>query len=304
MNGLPPIPEELICSLPTDVLPGGMAMVKLVDWTLLQVSPGLSSLMGFRDRKALKEAVAGSLWGLIDEGDRSGVRTALDRLLQAGGRTRVECRLVRRSCPPLWVTLCAGLVRSQDWGVYLHCFFLDLTNLRRTEAELAEQCRVLTEKSRREAMTGLLNKEAFREDVKRCLAEAGPGDSCALLVVDLDDFKHVNDCFGHTFGDRVLQTFAAILVETFGTQVLCGRYGGDEFVVFLPKATPADVERTIRSFYRSLRCRRKEDLHFRCSIGVSCATGSVSYGQLFDRADTALYDAKHQGKNRYVMAAL
>lgn len=304
VDNLPHIPEGLICSHPTDVLPGGMAAVDLQERTLIQVSSGLVSLTGARDREALHTTAGGSLGGLLYEGDRAGVRAALERQIPRKGRVRVECRLLRQECPPLWVTLCAGLVRNPEWGVYLQCFFLDLTDLRRTEAELAERCRLLTEKSRREAMTGLLNKEAFREDVKRCLAEAGPQDTCALLVADLDDFKYVNDRYGHTFGDRVLQTFAAILSETFGPQVLCGRYGGDEFVVFLPQATPAEVEGAIRSFYRGLRCRRKEDLPFRCSVGAAWAVGSVGYGQLFDRADSALYEAKHQGKNRFVVAPL
>lgn len=297
------IPDRLVHANATSILPGGMAAVDLETLELLRVSPGLAALTGYACPEALCSASGDSLRGLFTDTDRPCVRASLEHMLQADSRAKVECRLVCREGPPIWVTLCAGLVRSAEWGVYLECFFLDLTDLKRTEAELAARCRILMEKNRRESMTGLLNKEAFRDDVKRYLSSVGEKSAYALLVIDLDDFKCINDRFGHTFGDQVLQSFSSILKNSFGPNALCGRYGGDEFVVFLQDTPLALVASALKEFYRLLHCRRKEDLPFQCSTGAACGTGCVNYGLLFDRADTALYEAKHMGKNRYVVVA-
>lgn len=146
-------------------------------------------------------------------------------------RIKAEYRLLRRSLPPLWVTLCAGLVDTEALGIHLECFLLDLSDLRRAEAELSERCQTLAEQARRETMTGLLNKDAFRLDVRTYLSAAGPEETYALLVTDLDDFKRFNDRYGHTFGDQVLlalcrhpvpQFWARCPVRTVWGRRVCG----------------------------------------------------------------------------------
>ena len=298
------IPEELIWDTATEVLPGGMAAVSIQDYRLFRVSTGLADLLGYAGPEEVLEASDAWLHGLVLSQDWECVLSTLERSIPLSGKARMECRLRGRDGQSVWVTLCAGLVRRVDIGVYLECFFLDLTDLRRVEAELTERCRILTEKTRRECMTGLLTKEAFREDVKSWLAEAGPSASYALLVIDLDDFKRINDRFGHNFGDRVLLAFSAMVTDCFGPGALCGRYGGADFV-FCPRAPPAEtVPAALKEFYRRLRCRRRGDLPFQCSTGAACGRGSVNFGLLFDRADTALYEAKRKGKNRYVAVSM
>ncbi|MFQ8759727.1 MAG: GGDEF domain-containing protein [Intestinimonas sp.] len=132
---------------------------------------------------------------------------------------------------------------TEALGVHLECFLLDLSDLRRAEAELSERCQTLTEQARREAMTGLLNKDAFRLDVRTYLSAAGPEETYALLVTDLDDFKRFNDRYGHTFGDQVLLAFAAILSRSFGPGALCGRYGETSLWSFCPGPLPGPLRR-------------------------------------------------------------
>ena len=283
----------------SDILPGGQAAVHLSDRRLLSASGGLAELLGYDGGPQLC-AAAEYLAGLVLPGDLPCVSKAMKQLIPVEGRVRIECRLVRRDGPPVWVTLCAGLAQGPE-EPYLQCWFLDLTDLRRTERELAERCRLLTEKSRREPMTGLLNKDGFREDARAYLAEVGRQVPYALLVLDLDDFKCINDRFGHTYGDQVLQAFSAAMVDSFGPKAICGRYGGDEFMVLLRATPPEEVPAALRSFYRALRCRRKEDRPFQCSIGAVTARGGMNLGILFDLADTALYDAKRKGKNRFMV---
>ena len=285
----------------SDILPGGTAAAALPDWSLLRLSPGLLALTGWESAEALIQASGGALYDLFCPEDRPCILAALESLLASAGRIKAEYRLLRRSLPPLWVTLCAGLVDTEALGVHLECFLLDLSDLRRAEAELSERCQTLTEQARREAMPGLLNKDAFRLDVRTYLSAAGPEETYALLVTDLDDFKRFNDRYGHTFGDQVLLAFAAILSRSFGPGALCGRYGGDEFVVFLPGTAPRTAEEALHVLYRNLKCRRKGDPMFQCSVGAACGKGPAEYSRLFDRADAALYRAKRAGKNRFQM---
>ena len=146
----------------SDILPGGTATAALPDWSLLRLSPGLLALTGWESAEALIQASGGALYDLFCPEDRPCILAALESLLASAGRIKAEYRLLRRSLPPLWVTLCAGLVYTEALGIHLECFLLDLSDLRRAEAELSERCQTLAEQARRETMTGLLNKDAFR----------------------------------------------------------------------------------------------------------------------------------------------
>lgn len=295
------IPEQMIHEIATDILPGGTATVSLGDWRLLRVTPGLAAFAGRENPEELTRAAEGSFLGLFPLEERPQIESELLRLMTHGGTSRLGCWFSRPGNEPAWVTLCVGLTRAREGEVCLECFFLDLAGLGAAEAELTQRCRELTERSRREAMTGLLNKEAFREDVTGWLEKMGPEETCAFLVADLDDFKQVNDRWGHTFGDRVLMTFVGMLIDSFPHKALLGRYGGDEFMVFLRDVPPDAVEAVIEELYQKLRCRRKDDLLFQCSVGAVWTRGPATYGSLFEVADAALYRAKRMGKNRYVV---
>ena len=133
----------------SDILPGGTAAAALPDWSLLRLSPGLLALTGWESAEALIQASGGALYDLFCPEDRPCILAALESLLASAGRIKAEYRLLRRSLPPLWVTLCAGLVDTEALGVHLECFLLDLSDLRRAEAELSERCQTLTEQARR-----------------------------------------------------------------------------------------------------------------------------------------------------------
>lgn len=160
--------------------------------------------------------------------------------------------------------------------------------------------RELFAQSERDTLTGLYHRGAVVKYVKRRLAERTdlPG---AFLMIDIDNFKGINDRYGHPAGDLVLQEIAKILREYFGDLDIVGRLGGDEFVVF--------------SDHRSLRRKSGEILtalcervkHIRvqgktcvsCSIGVTLARHGSTYEQIYQQADEALYQTKEKGKNGF-----
>ncbi len=138
-------------------------------------------------------------------------------------------------------------------------------------------------------------------------------ESGALLIIDLDNFKGVNDTYGHAVGDKVLAGVADKMRETFRQQDYLGRIGGDEFAVYLAfSETVKDEERSniIRSraaYFGSVVGKISEenglDRATSCSIGIAIEPQhGMNYEELFNNADKALYLAKDAGKNQYYLA--
>jgi diguanylate cyclase (GGDEF)-like protein len=149
-------------------------------------------------------------------------------------------------------------------------------------------------------LTELFNRRAFVELAERELARARrAGSACAVLMMDLDHFKRVNDQFGHQAGDRVLREFAAIAKQNVRTEDVVGRYGGEEFCAVLPGV---DRQRALEIAERVRQAVSRRPLGglprvTTVSIGMSAA-GTMTLDQAIARADEALYLAKQQGRNR------
>lgn len=156
-------------------------------------------------------------------------------------------------------------------------------------------------------LTGLLNKEGMKNSVSNYLDSISPKlDRCALLLIDADGFKDINDTFGHLFGDAVLTDMGLAIEGNFRDSDLKGRIGGDEFVVLFRNLRSTDVlEDRCEALIRNLS-RTYEDnghsLNFSISIGAALYPDhGTNYTELFRRADRALYEAKGNGKNQLVL---
>ncbi len=164
-----------------------------------------------------------------------------------------------------------------------------------------EDSEELVHKSQTDLLTGLLNKVSFEERCDEYLVRKMPGAKCTMFIFDLDDFKHINDNYGHQTGDRVLKLFSEILQGYFHPDDLIGRIGGDEFMVLVLGDMPDGyVERRCRSVLHELKTTSVDDATgITCSIGIAEDTGRITFKQLYERSDKALYKAKEGGKARY-----
>ena len=162
----------------------------------------------------------------------------------------------------------------------------------------------LERRSQRDSLTDLYNKEAFQEKVRRCLpVSKESGKESALLFVDLDNFKALNDTLGHMTGDKALAAVGKILSSVFRNADAVGRFGGDEFCVFV-RGIPRNVLRKrVESLRTALRLHFEENgqhVDLSSSIGVYLFDGNESsYEEALQRADQALYRAKQSGKDRF-----
>ena len=160
--------------------------------------------------------------------------------------------------------------------------------------------RILAERASRDALSGLLNRETATSYIENYLKTKSPDENCALFIIDLDNFKQVNDSFGHQAGDRIIQQTAGILSRCFRATDIVGRLGGDEFFALLSgKITKEIVREKAQSICEQLQFSIGSSVEVRVtsSVGAYLASGSVSFETLYARADSALYEAKANGKN-------
>jgi diguanylate cyclase len=169
--------------------------------------------------------------------------------------------------------------------------------------ELRAQLGALRSEALTDPLTGLHNRRGLERELEQLYLERPDGiEGCAVLLADIDHFKHVNDTYGHLFGDQIIRAAAQALVGAIKGRDIAVRFGGEEFLLLLP-GTPLDGARAfaeqIRLAFGRLRVRRSGEYvdHITISIGVAAPVRGESIEQAIDRADRALYDAKQAGRN-------
>jgi diguanylate cyclase (GGDEF)-like protein/PAS domain S-box-containing protein len=153
-----------------------------------------------------------------------------------------------------------------------------------------------------DALTSLPNRSHFNARIDQEIAALTPGRSLAVLCLDLDRFKEVNDLFGHTAGDKVLQSVASRVSAVLGERQMMARLGGDEFAILMPDvANPAAASRLAETILETLSASDgAPESHIATSIGIAlCPDDAMDRQSLLIHADTALYRAKTEGRNTH-----
>lgn len=164
--------------------------------------------------------------------------------------------------------------------------------------------------SQRDALTGLYNRAEWTRQLAAQHRWLGRyGDPFAVLMIDIDLFKKVNDTYGHAAGDAVLVAVAQVLLASARDLDVVGRLGGEEFGVLLPRTEPVAARRAAERLRQMLADAethwKQQPLRVTVSVGVALATDAdESPEQLVERADLALYQAKRAGRNRVVVARM
>ncbi|HVY81588.1 MAG TPA: GGDEF domain-containing protein [Steroidobacteraceae bacterium] len=151
-------------------------------------------------------------------------------------------------------------------------------------------------------LTHLANRRAFERQAQALQCRRGSLAGCALLFIDVDHFKRINDCHGHEVGDRVLGGVAELLRETSDVRSMVARFGGDEFVVLLTNTTEQvarDAGEELRRVVaqHSVRIRGGVELRVTVSIGIAMAGEREAIHALVSRADAAMYRSKRNGRD-------
>lgn len=206
----------------------------------------------------------------------------------------------------LYGTLCFAdrLARERSFTEGEKTFVRLLVQWISGELERQRLLEKMTELARTDELTQVANRRVLIERIENEVDRSERyGGELSLLILDIDDFKDVNDRFGHLLGDEVLRTLASLLEETSREPDVVGRYGGEEFGVVLPQTGldegVALAERVIERVRDEQFERNGETLSITCSVGVAELSESESNGEeLLRRADDALYRAKKRGRDR------
>lgn len=169
-------------------------------------------------------------------------------------------------------------------------------------ARLAEAHRALAEKARRDDMTGMLNREAFFADVETARREAEAG---TLLIIDADNFKSINDRFGHLVGDVALLEISTAICRAVRDGDIVGRIGGEEFGVFLAGADHREALRVAERLRREVaaadfRPTKEARMLLSVSVGGAMHRRASNLSDLLREADRRLYEAKQRGRNQVI----
>ena len=220
--------------------------------------------------------------------------------LQDGQTRHTEDWFLRKDGGGFPVLLTVTPVAGSGAGAGAVVVFHDISERRRMETELRTQATT-------DALTGLPNRRHFLAEMERELGriQRRPGQAAAVLMLDLDHFKLVNDGYGHAVGDVVLKHFAGMLTDSLRSSDLVGRIGGEEFSVLLPDSSLEQAcllaERLRRQVADATVYSSDLELHYTVSIGVTKVGADDRSGDgALARADAALYSAKENGRNRVI----
>lgn len=273
-----------------DRAPIGMALIAN-DGVLLRANEALAAMVG----RTVPELAGESLFRLVHPDDRE---EAIERALTALSRSDnepIEVRFVRGDGRTSWARVTSTVIHDED-GIPQHTIahIEDVTE-QRTAREQLEQA------AAHDPLTGLLNRAGFANRVAE-VAQSCSARSAALLIIDLDGFKNVNDTHGHAAGDELLELIARRLVDSVRITDLVARLGGDEFAIYQPDAADAAVvvalgER-VRATLATPFTLRVGTVSISGSVGVALLDGAVTLSRALATADAASYTAKRSGGDR------
>ena len=211
-----------------------------------------------------------------------------------------ELRVKNKEKGYIWLKMVVVFVpnKSKDAVEKVYVMFKDINEQKNKEIEYMYKARI-------DSLTGIGNREYTESLIKQFLEESSNNKGVYVLI-DVDDFKLINDTFGHIAGDEVLKRTAKAIKETVSENDIIGRFGGDEFVVFFKncednksaKTKVSDIVKSIEHTYSE----GKKSMNVRCSAGATIATNTnCSLEELYKIADDNLYEAKRAGKNTFTI---
>lgn len=212
----------------------------------------------------------------------------------------IEYRRVDQNGTIMWVKAATNLVLDDVTGD-----IKGFTYIKNIDVEKKKQIE-LRNKAERDSLTSLYNKGTTGKKIDEYLFE-NPGSKNALFIIDIDNFKQVNDHFGHTFGDVVLCELSERLKSIFRSDDVIGRVGGDEFIAFVKnvnddRAVNLKAAEICKAFQSSYKSNDWTTCAVSGSVGVArCPAHGQSFQDLYKNADVALYASKIKGKNCYTV---
>ena len=237
---------------------------------------------------------------IIYDDDKEALSQILERAREGTSSSELEIRLRKAGGGYIWTSVSTTIICGEDGNpVKAIGKIADIDERKREHEKLISS-------AQRDPLTRLYNKVAVESYIRSCLRATDVTIRHALMIIDVDNFKGVNDSLGHLFGDAVLAEISTKLRTLFRSTDILGRFGGDEFVVFLKNVGDNDKiaqkAKAVCDIFRETYTGGNRDYKISGSVGISVYPehGKTFY-ELFKEADMALYEAKDRGKDGFVI---
>ncbi len=222
----------------------------------------------------------------------------LDKFSEGIADSEFEIRLKKKDEGYIWTNISITLISDETGNPVKIIGKISDIDIRMREREK------LIYDTQRDPFTKLYNKTTAESYIRSYLRMSASDQRHALMIIDIDDFKAVNDSLGHLFGDNVLTGISSKLRALFRSSDIIGRFGGDEFIVFLKNVGSnekiAEKAQKVCDIFRDTYTGEKKDYKISGSVGISVfPDDGKTFPDLFRKADTALYDAKSHGKDGF-----
>jgi diguanylate cyclase (GGDEF)-like protein/PAS domain S-box-containing protein len=283
-----------------ELAPMPVVVTRLTDNTVVYINRKAATSFGFPQDQAAGR-LAPSYW--VHPEQRA---VLIEKLKRDGAVSDLEAQLRDDKGREFWAYISASLVDQPD-GPVAFVAFNDISERKQIEHQMMELQLALRDQATRDPLTGLFNRRYLDETLERELARARrEGHPVAVVMIDLDHFKRINDTYGHRAGDQMLQAFAAILQEDSRTDDVACRHGGEEFLMLMPcmslEMAWERSEQWRRRFKETKVVFGDFTLEATASFGVA---GYPYHGKTPDDlvhcADQALYLSKQRGRNRVTL---
>ena len=262
------------------------------------VSPGLVQMIGCENEEDFRVLTGNTFRGFVHPEDREHVLAEIRKQSAATGSDKVTYRIICKNGEVRWLEDWGNLIVDSNGDEWFYVVVLDITDkivTRENLKQLAEH----------DGLTGVYNRETAMRQVIEMRAH-GTG-KCSVILIDVDDFKGINDTYGHPFGDEVLKHLARFLDDALRQSDVVARMGGDEFAAFVVGLGDGD---RLRYLVKRINELAFADFNSEAligkkvtpsvSIGVACAEDlATTVSELYSHSDEALYKTKSKGKNGY-----
>ncbi len=214
----------------------------------------------------------------------------------------VEYRIQTKNGSYLWFYDRGKVTKRDEKGkpLFLAGIVFDISERKKLERDLERQNKILSEQSSRDSLTSLYNHRAIHENLRVMLQNTKRVDPLSIMMIDLDNFKKINDTQGHIFGDCVLVETAKIILAHARKDDISGRYGGEEFLVIMPNTPLEEALKRAESIRKAIEKHYEHaDFDLTISCGIKTYEGET-IADFIHAADVNLYQAKREGKNRVI----
>ncbi|MCH1981636.1 diguanylate cyclase [Ruminococcus sp. OA3] len=256
----------------------------------MELTPNATQLLAL-EKTTIENFMSHNFQALYSD-DLLPLKKMMASCMNSTSQQSLEIRLLQKNGQWVWCECLVQPVAAEDTVVKLMGKLSDISSRKARELRLLKQTKT-------DPLTDLLNLDGIRSSVDQELAEKKNG---FLFMMDIDNFKSVNDTYGHDIGDQILREVGSLLHQSFREYDPVGRIGGDEFIAFLGDTCSRDIACMKGELIIQRFSELKLDGIPRISISVgiaACPACGTSYDALYKAADKAMYEAKSRGKNQF-----